>query len=128
MMHTDLQQLSTAAAGLLYMSETDAPFEAFEIPASSHTIAENIRLMMASAPVEIQDVNYFFRNQVRLDEGASDADRERSEQFKRLLLKIRQLLPDAQVYRSGTTRIEAFIAGTFADGSRGGLRTIVVET
>jgi hypothetical protein len=128
-MHTTLQQLSGAAAGLLYLSETDAPLEPFGLTAAATNIEEALRISTGTdGPVEIQEVDYFFRNQVRADEAGSAEEQERARRFQTLVDLIHKLLPDAKVYRLGTIRISAYIIGTLSDGSKGGLKTILVET
>jgi hypothetical protein len=109
-MHPDLKRLSDAADGLLFLSETDAPFHVIECSDASTAPEEWVSLLSGGAsPVEIQEVDYFFRNQVRVHD-ASTTEKE------------------ARVYRTGSIQVDAFIIGRLADGTLGGLKTNLVET
>jgi hypothetical protein len=130
-MHPDLERLSGAAAGLFFISETDAPLDAIECPDKQTPPEAWVRQLAGGAPgtpVEIQEVDYFFRNQVREDEAGTSTDRERAKRFHSLMSLIHQVLPDAKVYRTGSVQVDAFVIGRLQDGTLGGLRTKLVET
>jgi hypothetical protein len=130
-MHPDLQRLSDAASSLLYMSETDAPLEVIEQQTPSTSAEEWVRKLSAAnagSPIETLEVDYFFRNQVRVDETSRAEERARAARFEALVALIHETLSAPRVYRTGSVQVDAFIIGTLQDGSLGGLRTWLVET
>ncbi|RYZ19202.1 MAG: sugar-non-specific nuclease inhibitor NuiA-like protein [Chitinophagaceae bacterium] len=128
-MNPALTTLAAAADGLFFISETDAPFEAFQVDPGEDTETALRRLSGKdeAAPVEIQEADYFFRNHTRaLDPGPEAV--ARAARFQALLQKLQQTLAGLKVYRVGTIQVDAFLLGTLPDGTRGGLRTLLVET
>ncbi|RYY67137.1 MAG: sugar-non-specific nuclease inhibitor NuiA-like protein [Chitinophagaceae bacterium] len=128
-MNPDLTSLAAAADGLFFISETDAPFGVFQVEPGEDTETALRRLSGKdeTAPVEIQEADYFFRNHTRSLDPGPEAD-ARATRFQALLQKLQQTLVDLKVYRIGTIQVDAFLLGTLPDGTRGGLRTRLVET
>ncbi|TCZ68619.1 nuclease A inhibitor family protein [Flaviaesturariibacter aridisoli] len=128
-MNPALTALAAAADGLFFISETDAPFEAFQVEPGEDTEAALRRLSgkEKTAPVEIQEAGYFFRNHTRAPDPGPEAD-ARAARFQALLRQLQQTLADLKVYRVGTIQVDAFLLGSLPDGTRGGLRTRLVET
>lgn len=125
-------ELKQAINGLLMRSETDEPFEFFydEKNDSSELTEETVQKlagMPAQYPMEVVELDDFFRSQVR---PAEDTPEEvaRAERFQQLQAKLHELLPDVKVYRIGETRITAFLLGTTPAGEITGLKTVLVET
>ncbi|RYY86830.1 MAG: hypothetical protein EOO15_13415 [Chitinophagaceae bacterium] len=124
-MHPILAKLQQASEGLLAISESEAPFTAFQLNNDDDIIAA-LRILAGqppNAPVEIQDAFAFLQKQERMYEGQPSGER-----FRDLTLLVRQLLPDAQLHRLGSIRIDAFLLGSLPDGTHGGLRTLLIET
>ncbi|RYY96674.1 MAG: sugar-non-specific nuclease inhibitor NuiA-like protein [Chitinophagaceae bacterium] len=130
-MHPDLQHLHEAAQGLLYLSETDAPLEAFALESPDAPPEAALPPLAGAAPgspVERVELAHFFRNQVRTYEGDGPEAVHRATRFKALQQQLESTLRDVAVYRVGSVKVDAFILGRLPDGSRGGLRTTLVET
>ncbi|MHA6249202.1 nuclease A inhibitor family protein [Pontibacter sp. CAU 1760] len=125
-------ELNEACKGLLMRSETDEPFEFYydEELSADELNEDTVRKMAgmpAQYPLEVIELDYFFRNQTRPPEDTPE-EQERAERFKKLQAKIQETLRDVKVYRLGETRMTAFILGTTPDGEVAGLTTVVVET
>ena len=123
-----LERLRQATAGLLFLSETDAPFTPFlwtmqKIGAEVLT-AETLRAyqgLSANAPVESVEFKAFFARLTH--EGNTDAQRYRD--LERLLS---QHLSDLVVWRAGEIQVDIFIIGKTPSGDFAGVATQAVET
>ena len=130
-MQKDLQKIEQAAAGLQFLSETNAPFELVEVPNPSVPLEQQLLRISGKeegTPVARQDLDYFFRNAVKSYPGASPEGVQTAQRFQYLQQVLKEELSDVQVYRVGEIQIDAFIIGKLKDGSYAGLRTKVVET
>jgi len=126
------KELKQAANGLLMRSETDEPFEFYfdEQHIGSELNEETVRKlagMPAQYPMQVEEVDYFFRNQTRPAEDTPE-EHARAAQFRQLQAKLQELLPDVKAYRIGESRITAFLLGTTESGEITGLKTVLVET
>ncbi|RYZ20766.1 MAG: hypothetical protein EOO16_15565 [Chitinophagaceae bacterium] len=128
-MHPLLQTLTDAAAGLYFLSETDAPFVPVQL-APGEGAEDGVRRLAGKAgadPVEIQEAGHFLRNHTRALEGGPEAE-ARAARFRALIALLQQSLPGLKAYRTGSVQVDAFLLGTLPDGTLGGLRTQMVET
>ena len=128
-MHKDLQEIADAAEGLVFMSESDHPFEVVQL--KSKKVEKEIKQLAqksADTTMETQTVDYFFRNMVKTYPGYSADQQETAERFLKLRELLKQKLKEVQVYRLGSIQVDAFIIGKLQDGSYGGLRTKLIET
>lgn len=130
-MHSGLQKIKDAAAGLLYLSESDYPFEAVHIQADASSLGDHL-LAHSGKPkgtqVETLSLEYFFRNMVKVYPGATPEQQHTAQRFQYLQQVLQEELTDINVYRIGNIQIDAFIIGKLKDGNYGGLRTKLVET
>ena len=117
-MNTILSALTKAAAGLLFPSETDAPFAAFSWGKQLNT-AETIRVKGAVAKEDAC-------RELSLDDFLGDLLEE--QEFRTLQKAILANLADVKVYRCGSIEVTYFIVGTTTDGQIAGLKTTGVET
>ena len=127
------ETLKQLTDGLLMMSETDAPFEFFyfENPErqslSKETVA-HIAGKTNSDEIETQELDYFFRNMVRLYPEDNEARQQEVARFQELQQRLHELLQDVQVYRASAIGTTVYILGKTENGDIAGLRTFVVET
>lgn len=117
---SELQQLSS---GLLFMSESDAPFEVQEL----HGPGE-LEAAIGGRPVKTETLAHFFRNAVKHQEWHSEAERETVLRYQALQQFLENHLQDLQVLRAGETEIDVWINGHTDDGRMIGLHTRVVES
>jgi hypothetical protein len=125
-----IKLISNAAKGLYYISETDSPFVVRVMPGSG-SIEDRLKDMLNRDPdtsIEKQDLDYFFRNMVKIYEGATAEDELHVKAFIRLKEVLQQSLKNIVVYRLGEINIDAVIAGTTAEGQLITLTTKLVET
>lgn len=127
-----LQILRQASEGLLFPSETDAPFEVFfwdDEKAAELTPDTIAALAGASSgtPVKTAKLETFFRPAVKEEDWHNEEEKAEVERFKALLKTIKDHLKGVKVFRVGDTKIDVFIVGQVI-GGYAGLKTQVVET
>ncbi|MGV3504078.1 MAG: nuclease A inhibitor family protein [Adhaeribacter sp.] len=124
--------LAAAAAGLMFISESDYPLEPVVV-ASAQAASVPAALLQhlglpPETPVQEQELGYFLRNHTRQDPGFPQEKQQRAQKFAFLQQVLEQELRDLQVYRVGTTQVQAFILGRDARGQLSGLKTTLIET
>ncbi|HVG41788.1 MAG TPA: nuclease A inhibitor family protein [Chitinophagaceae bacterium] len=129
-MHPDLQLIKEASDGLLYVSESDYPFEAVEFGEFT-SIEEKIIEITGQdpkVPVEKVTLEYFLRHMTRVDAEGPENQRQTAQRFIHLQQLLLQKLKDVVVYRLGTVQVDVFIMGRSTDNHYIGLRTKSIET
>ena len=132
-MENTLDRLQNASEGLLFMSESDYPFETVAFPTDklSRLEAQSLKQALGLPPetgIENQELTYFLRNQTRELPDFSEEDKLRAQRFRELEKTLQQELQDVVVFRVGQTQVEAYVLGKMADGRIGGLKTQLIET
>ncbi|MGB7892988.1 MAG: nuclease A inhibitor family protein [Microcoleus sp.] len=124
-------QLKQTSKGLLFLSETDAPFEVISWPAQGElTPAKLLQLTNhpPDAPVELRTVDDFFAIATAQEDWHDREERETVQRFQNLVSILKQNLSQLQVYRVGSVEIDVFIIGMTPGGEWAGLATKLVET
>lgn len=124
-------QLQQASEGLLFGSETDAPFEVIHWPTQEDlTPAKLLQLTNhpPDAPVEIVSVDEFFDVANADEDWHDEEEQETVKRFQNLVNTLKQNLSQLQVYRVGSIDIYAYIVGVTDGGELAGLSTKLVET
>jgi hypothetical protein len=123
-----LGELKAASAGLLFMSESDYPFEVVRLDAITPAALRQASEEAADAPVETQSLENFFRVAVSEEDWRSVAERASAKKYQALVALLKDNLTDVKAYRVGSINIAVFIIGQSAEGNWLGLSTRVVET
>jgi hypothetical protein len=125
--------LKEASRGLLYLSESDYPFDVVYIkmdnnaPLSTETLPAVLSLP-AEAAIEETDLGSFL-NPMSFPADAHDEQMQQDAiRFRQLEATLRNELKDIQVFRVGEIQIEVYILGYTEEGSLAGLHTTVIET
>jgi hypothetical protein len=124
-------QLKQASKGLLFLSESDAPFEVIHWPAQGDlTPAKLLQLTNhpPDAPLEILAVDDFFAIATQEEDWHDEEERETVKLFQNLVSVLKQKLSQLQVYRVGNIEIDVYIVGVTDGGGLAGLSTKLVET
>ncbi len=124
-------QLQKASEGLLFLSETDAPFEVIHWQTQEQlTPAKLLQLTghPPNSPVELRTVDEFFAIATVEEDWHDEEERETVKRFQNLVSTLKQNLSQLQVYRVGSTNIDAYIVGVAQSGDWAGLSTKLVET
>jgi hypothetical protein len=119
--------IQKAAAGLLYPSESDAPFDLVRWDSSKGDPSPTTVAALAGGtgkkrarPVEEVPAGEFFAALAETDDAAK---------FKALEQVLKKSLSDLHVYRvGGSPRVDIYLLGRAASGEWLGLHTTTVET
>jgi hypothetical protein len=117
-----LEALARASTGLVYPSESDAPFEPFRWPATSASESARdavVRHVKRGARIEEVSVDDFFAELQGSDDG---------ERFKALRQAVELTLSGLKVIRAGERKIDVYLIGRTRAGDWAGLHTTSVET
>src|SRR4051812_10529751 len=119
----ELKPLSDASRGLLYPSESDAPFDVFRWPGKIGATAKEAVVAQTKAGRTIEEVSIddFFAGV----EGSDDEER-----FKQLRGVVERTLMAPRVFRAGAgaTKVDVYLIGKTRGGDWVGLHTTSVET
>lgn len=112
--------LTRAAQGLLYPSESDAPFEAFQWKAGGSDPRAAIAAQGKRAD-EVSEISIdaFFAQLIAGDQGP---------EFARLKNVLQSQLNDLRVLRVGQIEIDIYLIGKTSAGDWAGLHTVSIET
>ncbi|MEG4210461.1 nuclease A inhibitor family protein [Microcoleus sp. S13_B4] len=124
-------QLQQASEGLLFGSETDAPFEVIHWPTQGELTPPKLLQLtnhLPDAAVEIISVDEFFDAATQEEDWHDEEEREIVKCFQNLVSVLKQNLSQLQVYRVGSIEIDAYIIGVTDGGGVAGLSTKLVET
>ena len=127
------ERLRSASEGLLYTSESDRPFEPFELagggagwPYGADEFARRIGAP-AGARVEERTLERFFAPHIERADPADavmQGQRPRFEALRAMLAGLR----DARVFRVGDVEIDCYAVGEDGAGNLAGVHTVAVET
>ena len=128
-------KLKEASDGLLYTSETDAPFEPFvwqreDKPPIDFTSSNVLKFAGSQPDVKIEEktLDDFFARLTEIQDWYEDEEKAGVEKFVKLKEMLAANLKNIKVFRVGTVQIDIYIAGIDADGNLAGLKTKAVET
>jgi hypothetical protein len=127
------QRLEEAAAGLLYTSESDYPFDYvfFAADAAPPLDAATFRAaaaVPADAAVEERTLDDFFARHIERVDPNDSAAVALVPRYERLKRTIRTSVRDARVFRVGTIAIRCYVVGVDPWGNVVGLATTAIET
>jgi hypothetical protein len=126
-----LTKLRTAAKGLVYVSERDAPWRAFGWEPAGKLDAAAIRKLGghdADEPVKAVPFDTFFGGLTKAEDWHSDEENAQVEKYRALVEAVRAELTDPKVFRVGETDVAYYVVGTSAKGNWVGVTTKATET
>jgi Nuclease A inhibitor-like protein len=127
-----LQALKAATDGLLYMSETDEPFELVHWHSSEPNLTSaSLRKHIgksSSAPVEEVDLEEFFQDLIEDQDWHDEKAKRAVQQYRQLLVVLKQNLADLKVFKIGEVQIDIYLIGRATDGDWAGIKTAAIET
>jgi hypothetical protein len=119
----DLAEITKAASGLQYPSESDAPFDVFRWPGTTSGTARDVVGSHGGAGRKIEEVaiDAFFAELIESDDG---------ERYKRLRRALESELKDLKIFRVGVgePKVDVYLLGRTRVGELAGLHTTSVET
>lgn len=126
-----LDQLRTAANGLLMMSESEYPFEVFlwedAAPATPQKVIQQTNHPQ-DTPIKIVGIDDFFKVATTEEDWHGEEEKAIVKRFQALVQTLKENLSNLQVYRLGEIEIDVYVIGQTPSGDSIGLSTKVVET
>lgn len=125
--------LKQASEGLLFMSESEYPFEVFFWKSEDkEDITPEIILKKTghslNTPVEFVDIDSFFEVATTEQNWHSSKEKETVNRYQNLVKTLKDNLTEIQVVHLGTIAIDVYIVGKTPSSDLAGLTTKVVET
>ena len=125
------RDIERACAGLIYISETDAPMLAFRGTETDHLSGETIiRQVGGKAEDAIEEISFddFFARLTTVKEWFGETERARATKFLELQKLLEEHLSQRKVFRIGKIRLDIYAVGIDKDGCLMGVKTMAVET
>ncbi len=125
-----INQLSQASEGLLWLSESDYPFETIywkdviDIEAKLREVTD----CSPDTPIEVRELESFFWRVTEDDDWDEEEDMLICKRYRELVNLLQIHLRDIKVYRVGEIEVNCYILGRTKSGNIIGLSTISVET
>ncbi len=128
-----LQKLSLASSDLLWLSESDFPFEAFTFSQKNlPEMQENILLekldKQADTLVKKVEFETFFQRATKEEDWHNTSEKATVQQYQNLVAILQNNLHNLQVYLLGEIEIDVYILGQLPSGDWAGLSTKMVQT
>ncbi len=123
--------IAQACDGLVYISETDAPVQAFSGKPTAALTREIVLEQTKGKhgdPVEEVSFDAFFDRLTAIKDWYGASERARAEKFLSLQKLLKENLREPKVFRIGKIRIDIYAVGIDKDGYLTGVKTKAVET
>jgi hypothetical protein len=125
------EELREATRGLLFMSESDYPFEVVRWEGIEDVSPEYLRRVGGqdiTAPVEERTIADFFRVAAGEQEWKGEAELAQAKRYQSLIRLLEENLEGVRVYRVGRIDIGVYVLGRSEEKNWLGVSTRVVET
>jgi Nuclease A inhibitor-like protein len=126
-----IEELKKATEGLLFMSESDYPFETIcwkGLPEVSSEFLRTQAELSVDAPVETINLDDFFQVAASDAEWRSVESRQAALKYRNLIALLKENLDNVKVYKLGRVNMPVYIVGQSKTGNWLGISTRVVET
>lgn len=126
-----VEHLNRAAEGVLYMSESDYPFEVVRLkitePLSPSSLLQKLD-MAEDTPVEVLSYGEFYDPTAPDPDWYGEQERAEAARYRSLMQLLEDNLTDINIYRLGEIEIDIYILGQADSGEIIGLSTKAMET
>ncbi len=125
-----IDRLSQAAEGLLWLSESDYPFETVCIENVDNIKSKLLELTKCNSEttIEVKELDEFFDRVTEEKDWYNSEEMAECKRYQALVNLLETHLSDIKVYRIGSCEIKVYILGKTESGAIAGLSTISVET
>ena len=136
MSQTDLEiieQLRSASADLLWMSESDYLFEVVHFsqedePEMDEMILREKLDKQVDTPVKTVEFENFFQRATKEEDWHDTSEKETVKKYQNLVATLQDNLQNLQVYLVGEIEIDVYILGQLPSQAWAGLSTKMVQT
>ena len=127
------ERLHEAAKGLLWMSESDYPFEALIWEFGEKILLDNevvlkITKHSLDTPIKVIEFESFFQGAITPKNWHNAEEAETVKTYQELVRIMKQDLSDLKIYKVGEIEIYVYIIGKTNTGDYAGLATVSIET
>lgn len=126
-----LEQLKQASDGLLFMSESEYPFEVFlwegVAPVTPQKVVQQTNHPQ-DTPIKIVGFDDFFQVATTVEDWHEEEEKATVKRFQTLVQTLKDNLRNLQVYRLGNIEVNIYVVGETPTGDLAGISTQVVET
>ncbi len=125
-----INQLKSASEGLLWLSESDYPFETVYWENVDDIKSKLLELTDCTpeTKIEVRELDSFFKRVTEEKDWYNDEEMAECKRYQALANLLKTHLTDIKVYRVGEVEVNCYILGKTESGSIAGLSTISVET
>ena len=125
-----IDQLHTASEGLLWLSESDYPFETvyWENVDDINTKLLRMADCTPETKIEVRELDRFFNRVTEEQDWCEEKEIAECKRYQELVKLLKTHLKDIKVYRVGSREISCYILGKTESNAIAGLSTISVET
>ena len=127
-----IASLQALTQDLLWISETDAPFEIIQWQNQSNQLTNEQLLKLTGHSVDISveviEVDDFFSAAIAEQDWFGDEEKAIAKRYQELIFLLKQHLNQLKVYCIGEINIDIYIVGETESGEIVGLATKAVET
>ena len=125
-----INQLNQASQGLLWLSESDYPFQTLYWENVDEIKAKLVELTKGTpeAKIAVREVDSFFKRAIEIKDWYKDEKKAECRRYQALVALLTNHLTNLKVYRVGEIEIDIYIVGRTKSGNLAGLSTKVVET
>lgn len=123
-------QFSQASKGLLWLSESDYPFEVIYWENLDDINAKLLELTDSNpeTTIEVKELESFFKRATEEKDWYEEEEMAECKHYQELVNLLKTHLTDIKVYRVGSCEVNCYILGKTDSGAIAGLSTISVET
>ena len=123
-------RLEDACKGLFYISEIDAPVEAFASKTDSLVGGDIVQQIAGKTDETIEEADFtkFFERLTAVKDWHGEQEKTRAKKFLDLQKLIEENLSNRKVFRLGDIRIRIYAVGLDSEGRLVGIKTNAVET
>lgn len=135
-----ITKLKNASDGLLWMSESEYPFEIIMWEDTTDLTADKLLQQVErypskgsakpspDTPVRVTDIDKFFSNAIAEHDWYGEEQKAEVQKCRKLMEELKANLSDIKVYCVGEVEIDIYVVGKTPDGNLAGVSTMVVET
>lgn len=127
------EQINPLLTGLFYPGESDEPVEPVTCYLDQPELLTNSQIrdwLMLSTSVCVAEMAEaeFWEPVITEQDWYGDDEKTRTRQFQQLKKRLEDTLTERQVFRVGDAEIDVYLLGRQADGTRTGIKTMIVQT
>lgn len=126
-----IEQIKNSAAGLYYVSETDAEIYPF-VGETAESVSREVILSQtknqADVPVEEREFGQFFTRLTEIQDWFGDEEKETAKKYLVLKEVLEKNLRDLKVFKVGKIQLNIYVVGLDVENRLLGIKTEAVET